>query len=64
MVFTFREAGWLVRHLRRKPLVTLTVGTPEYPAQFGSERARVAEMREAVEDAMESIIEGARKTAS
>ncbi len=56
MVFTFREAGWLTRKLRKKPLVTLTVGNPEYPAQAGSERSRMEEMRRAVEESMEAII--------
>jgi 1-acyl-sn-glycerol-3-phosphate acyltransferase len=63
LVFTFREAGWLVRRLRKKPLVTLTVGEPEYPARTGSERSRMEEMRRAVEESMEAIIAGRHKTA-
>jgi 1-acyl-sn-glycerol-3-phosphate acyltransferase len=64
MVFTFREPGRLVSKLRKKPLVTLTIGAPEYPAQDGSERSRILEMREAVEGAMEAILTGKRKSAS
>ena len=63
MVFTFREAGWLMRRLRKKPLVTLTVGEPEYPTKAGSERSRTEEMRRAVEEAMEAIIAGRHKSA-
>ena len=63
MVFTFREAGWLMRRLRKKPLVTLTVGEPEYPTKAGSERSRMEEMRRAVEEAMEAIIAGRHKSA-
>ncbi len=64
MVFTFRKPGWLVSKLRKKPLVTLTIGAPEYPAQSGSERSRVDGMREAVEGSMEAILSGEKKSAS
>ena len=64
MVFTFREPGWLMSRLRKKPLITLRIGEPEYPVQIGSERSRVMEMRQAVEDSMETMLEGAGKSAS
>lgn len=64
MVFTFRKPGRLGAKLHKKPLVTLTIGAPEYPAQSGSERSRVESMREAVECSMEAILSGERKSAS
>ena len=57
MVFTFREAKGPLSRLRKKPLVTLTVGLPEYPAQDErNERARVLKMRKAVHGAMEAMM--------
>lgn len=64
MVFTYRKPGWLMSRLRKKPLLTLRIGEPEYPAQSGSERSRVMEMRQAVVDSMEAMLEGKRKSAS
>jgi 1-acyl-sn-glycerol-3-phosphate acyltransferase len=64
MVFTFREPGNLVRKLHKKELVTLTIGKPEYPAQQGSDKSRMNEMREAVEYSMANILAKYKKTAS
>ena len=64
MVFTFREAKGLLSRLRKKPLVTLNVCEPEYPAKQGSERARILEMRSAVHSAMEAMLKRNKKTAS
>ena len=64
MVFTFREPGKLMGKLRKKPLVTLRIGAPEYPAKTGSERSRVLQMRSAVQEAMEAMLSGNKKTAS
>ncbi len=63
MVFTFRKPGRLLARLRKKPLITLHIGMPEYPAKTGSERSRVLQMRSAVQESMEAIIEADRKTA-
>lgn len=64
MVFTYRKPGWLMSKLRKKPLLTLRIGEPEYPAQSGSERSRMMEMRQAVEDSMETMLAAERKSAS
>ena len=64
MVFTFREPGKLMGKLRKKPLVTLRIGAPEYPVKTGSERSRVLQMRSAVQEAMEAMLAGNKKTAS
>lgn len=63
MVFTFREPKGLFSRLRKKPLVTLNIGAPAYPAQHGTDRSRVLEMRSAVRAAMEAMMSGG-KTAS
>ena len=63
MVFTFRQPRGLIGRLRKKPLITLHIGMPEYPANTGSERSRVLQMRSAVQETMEAIIEADRKTA-
>jgi 1,2-diacylglycerol 3-alpha-glucosyltransferase len=64
MVFTFRKPGWLMSLLRKKPLVTLHIGTPEYPALTGTERSRVIQMRSAVHETMAAILASEKRTAS
>lgn len=64
MVFTFRQPGKLMSRLRKKPLVTLRIGAPEYPSQAGTERSRVLQMRSAVQEAMEAMLAADKKTAS
>lgn len=64
MVFTFREPCGLVKKLHKKQLVTLTIGKPEYPAEQGTDKARISEMRQAVEFSMENMLAGSNKTAS
>lgn len=64
MVFTFREPGKLMGKFRKKPLITLRIGTPEYPVKTGSERSRVLQMRSAVQEAMEAMLADHKKTAS
>ena len=64
MVFTFRQPGKLMAKLRKKPLVTLHIGAPEYPVKTGTERSRVLQMRSAVQEAMEAMLAGNKKTAS
>jgi 1-acyl-sn-glycerol-3-phosphate acyltransferase len=63
MVFTFRQPGGPLARFRKKPLVTLHIGAPEYPAQTGSERSRVLQMRSSVQETMAAIM-AADKTAS
>ncbi len=64
MVFTFRKPGGLMSKLRKKPLITLRIGAPEYPAKTGSERSRVLQMRSAVQEAMEAMLAEDKKSAS
>ncbi len=64
MVFTFREPGRIMGKLRKKPLITLRIGSPEYPAKTGSERSRILQMRSAVQEAMEAMLADNKKTAS
>lgn len=65
MVFTFRDSKGLLSKFRKKPLVDLNIGKPEYPAQSGTERSKILEMRSAVHNAMEAMMEaGNKKTAS
>jgi 1,2-diacylglycerol 3-alpha-glucosyltransferase len=67
MVFAFREAKWPVSVLHKKSLITLIIGKPEYPGQNGSEKERVVNIREAVQDSMEHMLEtgpGKKKSAS
>jgi len=63
MVFTFREAKGPLSRMRKKPLVTLNIGEPSYPAEHGSDRERVQKMRSDVRDTMEAIIQGSKKKA-
>ncbi len=64
MVFTFREPRGLFKKLHKKQLVTLTIGKPEYPARQGTDKARILQIREAVEYSMENMLSGNKKTAS
>lgn len=64
MVFTFRQPGKLMSRLRKKPLITLRIGAPEYPVQAGTERSRVLQIRSAVQEAMEAMLAADKKTAS
>jgi hypothetical protein len=64
MVFTFRKPGGLFSILHKKELVTLTIGKPEYPANQGTERERILEMRKAVEYTMEDMLSKSKKNVS
>ncbi len=65
MVFTFRDSKGLFSKLRKRPLVDLIIGKPKYPAQSGTERKKMLEMRKAVQNAMKAMMEaGNKKTAS
>ncbi|MFA5676028.1 MAG: glycosyltransferase [Christensenellales bacterium] len=61
MVFTFRNSKGLLSKLRKKPLVDLNIGKPEYPAKSGTERSKMLEMRTAVHNAMEAMLESKHK---
>lgn len=55
MVFTFRDAKWPVSIWRKKPLITMKIGEPEYPIEQGTDKQRIAEIKNAVQYAMESM---------
>lgn len=64
MVFTFRKPRWPVSIWHKKPLVTMKIGQPEYPAAQGPVWCRVSEMREAVHSTMETMMHTNQKPAS
>ena len=61
MVIKFRKPWWPISSLRKKPLVTLIIGKPEYPDARKSEKERIEGMREAVANTMEKMLAGEQK---
>lgn len=57
MVFKFREPTGLYKLWKRKPLTTLVVGEPIYPAKVGSHHDRMNDLRDRTRRQMERLLD-------
>ncbi len=56
MVFRFREAWWPFKLLRKKPLITLEVGSPIFPEEKGSDKQRIIMLKDKTHEYMEEML--------
>ncbi|MDP2892691.1 MAG: glycosyltransferase, partial [Bacillota bacterium] len=66
MVLKFREPGWLMKRIKKKPMVSIVIGPPVHLPEGGTLKERAEWLRNSVHDEMEKLLKGttAAKTGS
>ena len=57
MVFKFRDAKWPISMIRKKPLITLEVGSPIYPHEEGTNKQRIIMLRDKTHEYMVGMLD-------